>query len=201
MFAHDIQHLLVTLSLGPVYLCGHSLGGMVALALTLNAPASVHTLVLAETSYGTSSNRLEAFMTRWTRPMFSMFSVRWQAGLFARSLAKRNPRLQRYINREVLDYVQDSSTYLAIWDAVIAFDFASSLSKLQVPSLVIAGAQNKKTHAQARTFVQALPDAELIMIPEAGHLVNLDQPDAFNSALIAFFQTKVAPLERDGAIR
>lgn len=197
LFAQDLQRLLSTLGLERVAVCGHSLGGMVALELTLQAPASVAALVLAETSYGTSSTRLEAWTTRWIRPLFSVTRVRWQAELFARSLARGNPELHRYVFREVLTYEHDPGTYLAIWDAVTAFDRAASLGRIQVPALVLAGARNRPTHAQARTFVKEMQDAELVMIPGAGHLVNLDQAQAFNAALVEFLQA--ARTRREGS--
>jgi pimeloyl-ACP methyl ester carboxylesterase len=58
-----------------------------------------------------------------------------------------------------------------------------------VPALVLHGAEDALIPvSEAELLAGSLPDAELVIIPEAGHLPNLEQPDAFNDAVRLFLE-------------
>jgi pimeloyl-ACP methyl ester carboxylesterase len=64
----------------------------------------------------------------------------------------------------------------------------AALEKMMVPILLIGGdADLAVAPPMLRAIQSHLPNAELTMIPEAGHSVYWEQPDAFNRALLAFF--------------
>lgn len=63
---------------------------------------------------------------------------------------------------------------------------AAELRRLEVPTLVIVGANDRSSLASSRALSELLPGAELTIVPEAGHVVNLARPDAFNEALLGF---------------
>jgi pimeloyl-ACP methyl ester carboxylesterase len=63
---------------------------------------------------------------------------------------------------------------------------AARLSELRLPTLVIAGERDEASLPVCRTLAKALPAAELVVIPEAGHVVNLAAPAAFDAALLGF---------------
>ena len=65
---------------------------------------------------------------------------------------------------------------------------AAELAQLRVPVLVIVGANDRSSLASSRALSELLPDAELAIVPGAGHVVNLAQPDAFNQALLRFLE-------------
>lgn len=67
-------------------------------------------------------------------------------------------------------------------------DSTPLLAGIAVPTLVIAGEEDALTPVQeAQRLAEAIPGSTLVTIPAAGHLSNLEQPAAFNSALAAFF--------------
>jgi len=67
-----------------------------------------------------------------------------------------------------------------------------TLRNLQVPALVIVGAEDTlTTEHEARAIADALPNGELLVIPRAGHLCAVEQPDLFNQA-VAEFTTALA---------
>ena len=73
-------------------------------------------------------------------------------------------------------------------------DSLNLLRSIRIPALVIVGADDVLTPpADAERMVKALAGAELVVIPDAGHLSNLEQPDQFTAALEDFamklFQT------------
>jgi pimeloyl-ACP methyl ester carboxylesterase len=60
---------------------------------------------------------------------------------------------------------------------------APALGALAVPTLVIVGARDRLSLAPCRALAAALPAARLVEIPDAGHLVNLARPAAFNAVV------------------
>ena len=68
-------------------------------------------------------------------------------------------------------------------------DAGPALGQVRVPTLVIVGSDDALTPpAMARKLVAGIPGARLETIEGAGHLSNLEQPDAFNAALRPFLQ-------------
>jgi 3-oxoadipate enol-lactonase len=63
------------------------------------------------------------------------------------------------------------------------------LSEIEVPTLVLVGEDDALTPpADARAIAAAIPDAELLILPGAGHMANLESPEAFNTALLGFLE-------------
>src|SRR2546429_4488059 len=68
-------------------------------------------------------------------------------------------------------------------------DSTPVLSSIRVPTLIVVGEDDKATPvSSARTMHEAIPGSRLVIIPEAGHVSNLEQTDRFNAALRDFLQ-------------
>jgi pimeloyl-ACP methyl ester carboxylesterase len=69
-------------------------------------------------------------------------------------------------------------------------DSTPLLPQIAVPTLVITGAEDQMIPVEeSHRMAGAIPGAKLVIVPGAGHLANLEQPDAFNAALIEFLNT------------
>ena len=64
-----------------------------------------------------------------------------------------------------------------------------ALPQIAVPTLVLVGADDRHFLAAADYMAAKIPGAQKIVIPDAGHAANLDQPEAFNRAVTAFLST------------
>ncbi len=73
---------------------------------------------------------------------------------------------------------------------------APELVRVEQPALIVAGAADAPSVAASRALASALPRARLEIIPGAGHVVNLQQPQAFNAALLRFLDEEVFPARR-----
>jgi pimeloyl-ACP methyl ester carboxylesterase len=62
----------------------------------------------------------------------------------------------------------------------------SSLPEVKVPAVVIVGANDTPFLAASDYMAAKIPGAKKVVIPDAGHAANIDQPAAFNAALLAF---------------
>ena len=65
------------------------------------------------------------------------------------------------------------------------WDFRAELGGIAAPTLVVVGAEDPATPPeQARAIADGIPGARLVVIPDAAHLANVEQPDAFNRAVL-----------------
>jgi pimeloyl-ACP methyl ester carboxylesterase len=77
--------------------------------------------------------------------------------------------------------------YIACCQALAKLQLTERLPGIHIPTLVVVGEQDVATPvALARDMQQRIPGAELVMLKDAGHLSNIDQPEAFNQAVLAF---------------
>ena len=185
-FGDDLLQLFDHLNLNSVVLCGHSLGGMVAQQLALYAPERVAKLVLADTSYGVRSTWHEALLTDLTLPMFNLVPIAWQAQLFASQIGKHSADAKRYVRAEISRHKRDPKNYREVWNAVAQFNGHDALGQIRCPTLVMVGALNKQTHAQARTMKERIAQCELVSTEKAGHMLNWDNAPQFNRVLLEF---------------
>jgi pimeloyl-ACP methyl ester carboxylesterase len=64
----------------------------------------------------------------------------------------------------------------------------ASLPEVKVPTLVLVGADDERFIAAADYMAKTIPDAEKVVIPGAGHAANIDQPEAFNAAVVDYLK-------------
>lgn len=196
LFAGDIVGLLDAIGLDVAACCGHSLGGMVAQELAIRYPERVRALVLADTSFGTASTWAEAVQTLFAKGLFRLMSVQQIAQLSARDLGRHNPAVGPYVEGEMQRYARDKRNYLNVWRAVFGFDSRARLRRVACPTLILVGEHNRRTHAQAREMTGLIPRAELQVIPGAGHMLNWDNPEAFNATVETFLRRALATARR-----
>jgi 3-oxoadipate enol-lactonase len=172
------------LEIDRVSFCGLSLGGAVGQCLAATAPERIERLVLCSTSArfaGQAAYRERAATVR-AHGMTAVSGAvieRW----FTPGFRARQPEVVgRY--RSMVEATPPEG-YAACCEAVADFDGRNDLAKITAPTLVIAGAQDPATtteHAQA--LVRGIPGARLVTIQEAAHLVNVEQPDAVEEAIV-----------------
>jgi 3-oxoadipate enol-lactonase len=93
------------------------------------------------------------------------------------------------VRREVVETMSriDPAAYCIGAEAVWIADQRDRVAEITVPTLVICGDEDQPTPPElSRELHEAIAGSRLEMIPNAGHLTNLEQPDAFNSAVERF---------------
>ena len=68
-------------------------------------------------------------------------------------------------------------------------ELTPALASVRVPALVVVGAGDRGSLDPSRRLADALPGARLVVVPGAGHVVNLQAPKEFNAALLEFLGT------------
>ncbi|WRZ91147.1 alpha/beta hydrolase [Streptomyces sp. NBC_01007] len=189
---------------GPIVLVGHSMGGMTVMALADHFPELIRDRVVAVALVGTSSGRLgevnfglpvagvaavrrvlpgvlkalgqqAALVERGRRATADLF-----AGVIKRySFASRDvdPAIERFAERMIegtpIDVVAE------FYPAFTEHDKTAALARFtEMPVLVLAGVKDLVTPSEhSEAIADLLPDAELVLVPDAGHLVMLEHPE------------------------
>ncbi len=186
--AADLAGLLDHLEVAQVDLVGLSMGGYVALAFAERSPQRVRSLALVDTRPGPDSaegraGRDAAIEQAVTGGRGALADTLLGALLGPRPTAAARARLRTMI---------ETTPYETIVGALAGMrdrpDRTAVLATVTVPAAVIVGAADTVTPpAEAEAMAVALPDATLHVIPGAGHLTPIEQPDAVNDALGALF--------------
>ena len=188
--AAAVEQLIAHLGLGPALLVGHSMGGMVAQELTARSPSAVSGLVLASTSpaFGKPGGDWQRdFLQSRFAPLDAGAGM---AGLAAQLVPAKLPPGSAATVRasaQALMAGVPEATYRSAVAALVAFDRRANLPLISVPTLVITGALDTTAAPEvARKMAERIPGALLQTVPGAGHLLPMEQPAAFNTALLAF---------------
>ncbi|MFJ3303517.1 alpha/beta fold hydrolase [Streptomyces sp. NPDC086549] len=195
---------------GQIVLVGHSMGGMTIMALAAQYPELIRDRVVATALVGTSSGRLgevnfglplagvnavrrilpgvlkalgqqAALVEKGRRATADLF-----AGVIKRySFAGRDvdPAVERFAERMIestpIDVVAE------FYPAFSDHDKTDALARFaDMPVLVLAGVQDLVTPSEhSEVIADLLPDAELVLVPDAGHLVMLEHPEVVTDRL------------------
>lgn len=156
--AREVVRELDRLELDHVNLCGLSLGAMVALQISLDAPDRVARLILSGGQ---------------VRPNPAMMTVQTAVMRILPSRAVAPPGVSK-------------STVLATLRAVGQADFRPRLSGVAAPTLVMCGSRDRANLAPARQLASGIPRATLDVIPGVGHEWNRTHPDQFAARVASF---------------
>ncbi|MFD8010060.1 alpha/beta fold hydrolase [Streptomyces sp. NPDC058955] len=197
---------------GPLVLVGHSMGGMTVMALADRHPELIRDRVAGVAFVGTSPGRLEE--VSYGLPLAGVNAVRRvlpgmlralgsqaelvekgrraTADLFAGLVKKYSfaskdvdPAVVRFAERMIESVPVD--VVAEFYPAFGAHDELAALAAFRGrPALALAGDQDLVTPASHTEAIAAeLPGSELVVVPDAGHLVMLERPDAVTAALAA----------------
>ena len=183
-FAGGLLVLLDELGVERVSLCGVSLGGMVGMALALEAPERIDRLVLACTSAYVGppdgwTERARIVRTEGMKAIAETVVGRW----FTPELAREDPEtVARF--RAMLTATPPEG-YARCCEAIAVWDARHRISAIGVPVLVVAGADDPATPVEhAGLIASRIPGARLQVLERAAHLANVERADAFTSAVL-----------------
>jgi len=187
-----LVRLIEKLDDGPVVLVGHSMGGFVAQETYARSPAHVKALALCFTSAafgGGSSAFAREFIDSRIRPldegktMAEIAAKVMPAMRGAKSDAGGLAQAERVMSRV------PPATYRKAITLLTTFDLREQLPRIAVPTLLVAGSDDKVAPASTMERMAAkIPGAEYVVLDGCGHLGPMDQPDEFNAALLSFLR-------------
>lgn len=189
-YASDVADLLDTLGIASAVVGGISMGGYVALELYRHAPELFRGLILADTRAEADSAEARANRTRLIALAASGGASAIADDLLPGLLGESTRTTQAGVEGRVRALVlanQPSALQSALRAMMTRHDSTVLLPSIAVPTLVVVGEEDVLTPpALGAAMAAAIPNATLARLPRAGHLASLEQPQAFNSALLAF---------------
>jgi len=185
----DIKAVMDCLDLERAHIVGHSMGAFAALHLGIAYPARARSLVLAGCGYGAKPSERANFLA-FTQQVGEMF----RAGI-AEAAAKyatypgrlqfraKDPRGYAEFVRMLAEHSAEGSALTMLNVQRLRpslWDMETELKALAVPTLVLTGDEDAPCLDAGSYLKRALPKAGLAVIPQAGHTINSEEPEAFN---------------------
>lgn len=176
--AQDMLELLDAIEMPTVSICGHGIGGTVAMYLARHYPERVNRLVLFEAA--------EQSPFGWMVGLLKGFIYLLPSGVLARQLGSltHEDNLKAYIVEHAR--LQGKQKYLALLTAQGQYRFEGNVSQITQPTLLIRGDTDSLYSVPSEHLKHALPNADYAVIPDAGHMANWDNTPAFNQAILSY---------------
>lgn len=190
MLAEDAHGLLDAMGVKSCHWIGLSMGGMIGQVFALRYPGVLQSLVLADTTSrypaeakGLWDGRIATATEKGMEPLVEGTLSRWFTEGFRASHREVCGRVAAMIRATPVP------GYVGCCHAIPGIDVTERLKEITCPAMVIVGEQDAGTPlAMAQEIHAAMPGSELVIIPSAAHLSNLEQPEAFNKAITVFLE-------------
>ena len=184
----DVVELLDAVGVGQVAYCGLSLGGMTGQWMGIREPDRINRLILANTSsyMGPPSawdDRIAMVRNGGMAPLAGASVSRWFTPEFQAAHGSAIASIEAGL------LATQSSGYIGCCAAIRDMDMRRTVSLIEQPTLVIAGAQDPATPLEhSKALVAAIKGATIVEL-EAAHLSNVEQPEAFTAAVLSFLRS------------
>ena len=193
-YARDVLALMDHLHLDAAVVGGLSMGGYLVFALHRLAPKRLRGLVLADTRPEADSEHARALRAQTLETL----DREGPAGVAEAMLPKLLGRTSREKKADLVAWVREVASGQpaeGIRRAVLSLkgrpDSTPTLREIDAPTLILAGEEDEITGPDlAQQMHGQVAGSELVLVPGAGHLTNLEQPGPFNSALSRFLSTR-----------
>lgn len=190
LLAYDLLALLDGLGIERPHFVGLSMGGMIGMRFAISNPGRLRSLVLCDTTSRIPpeaqqvwQGRIRTAAEQGMEPLVEPTLQRW----FTESFYRNNKPVMASVG-EMIRHTPVAG-YIGCCEAISKLDLTSRLVEIDCPVCVIVGEQDVGTPvAMSRTIQEAISGAELMLLPSASHLSNLEQPALFDKALADFLR-------------
>jgi 3-oxoadipate enol-lactonase len=194
--AEALQDFLHQVGAKKPILVGHSIGGMIVQQWLVKYPDIAGAVVLAQTSpaFGKPDGDWQkTFIDARLGPLDRGETLASLAPTLVRELVGDDPDAGGMVLARDCMAAVPEATYRATMLALIGFDLRAALKDIAVPTLVLSGSRDNNAPAPMMAKMAGyIPSATYVELEGAGHLVNLERPDAFNAALDSFLKANMA---------
>jgi len=190
----DLHGLLLHLGISEAYVGGLSMGGSTSLNFAIRHPDVVKALILA--SSGAGSTNQEQFAADLLAMVHKLESagVEVVADTFARGptrvqLLRKDPKAWREFYNNL---VQRSSIGLAqcvqqvILRRKTVYELEAQLRQVETPTLIMVGDEDEPCIEPGMFMKRSIPHSGMVVLPQSGHLLNLEEPELFNRLVLDF---------------
>ncbi|KAI7280821.1 hypothetical protein KC345_g4508 [Hortaea werneckii] len=158
---------------------GLSLGGYMSLAFYRQHPQRVEKLLIIDTGPGFRSDKAR---NQWNETAYKTGRSFENQGLAALQTGGVSAERSKVSHRNAKGLALAAKGMLAQQNSAVI----ESLPSIGVPALIVVGSEDKPFLGAAEYMTKKIPRAERVIIPGAGHAANIDQPAAFDEAVLGF---------------
>lgn len=187
--ADDAKALFDALGITRTHWAGLSMGGMIGQTFALKYPGVFKSMVLADTTSRRPPNAEQMWSDR-----VRTAREKGMEGVVESTLGRWFTEGYRQSRKDVMERIGSDiratpvDGFAGCCEAIGKIDVLDRLKEIKCPTLVIVGEEDHGTPPEAAKLIAAnIPGAELVIIPSAAHLSNVEQADAFNKALASFY--------------
>jgi 3-oxoadipate enol-lactonase len=188
--ADDAYGLLSVLGIQQTHWMGISMGGMIGQTMALKYPTIFTSLLLIDTT----SRRPDNAQAMWNARI-EIAKDQGMQGLLASTLERWFTEPFRLANPERIKPIADGILTTSVdgfsgcCAAIAEINTLDRLKEIQCPALVMVGEQDHGTPpAMARLIHENLPNSDFVLIENAAHIANIEQPEIFNQAIQKFLR-------------
>jgi pimeloyl-ACP methyl ester carboxylesterase len=192
----DVKSVLDHLKIDKAHVVGLSMGGFATLHFGLFYPNRARSLVVAGVGYGAEKDQRERFRKeaaiiadKLENEGMAAFADAYAYGPTRVQLENKDSRGFAEFKRQLAEHSAEGSanTQRGVQrERPSIFDLEPQLKTLRVPTLILNGDEDWPCLLPCIFMKRAIPSAGLSLIPNSGHAINIEEPDAFNAALANF---------------
>ena len=194
LFAEDLIQFMDKLSIEKAIICGLSMGGFIALNAMQKFPDRFEALILCDTQCIADTPEVKEKRYKIIEEIETDGVTNFNEG-FIKSVFHQDSLTNKKELVEQLRNVVFSNSKQIIKQGLIALaersETCSNLSEIAIPTLIICGREDQVTPLSESEFMHInIKNSSLKIIENAGHLSNLEQPEAFNAELLEFLSSE-----------
>lgn len=192
----DIAAVIKALNLAPAHVVGLSMGAFATLHLGLRHPHLARSLTAAGVGYGASPDKRAQFRAEIDGSVAKLraggiekFATIYAHGPTRLVFEEKDPRGFAEFEAQMAEHSTEGSalTMLGVQrERPSLFELEAQFRKLKLPTFIIAGDEDDPTLEPALYLKRSITSSALLVMPKCGHTMNLEDPDAFNRALLDF---------------
>ena len=193
----DIRAVLDALDIERAHIVGLSMGGFATLHFGLAWPERARSLIVAGVGYGAEPDQQERFRSEAdttigflrTRGM-AAFAESYSLGPTRVQFQNKDPRGWREFADMLAEHsaAGSANTQEGVQkQRPSVFDLADGMRALTVPTLIVIGDEDWPCLIPSVFMKRTIPSSGLLVVPNTGHTINLEEPAAFNAAVADFF--------------
>jgi pimeloyl-ACP methyl ester carboxylesterase len=186
--ASDAAAVLNAARVNTAHIFGVSMGGMIAQEFALQYPRKVRSLILGCTAAGgpeavrAGQDAIQVLTTRG--PDAEQFAKAMSPFIYDRGTPKERIEQDTAVRRK---WYPSAEAYAAQLQAILGLEAYSRLEKIAAPTLVIHGENDRLVPVEnAKLIAGRIPNAKLVVLPNASHIFLTDQSEAANRAILEF---------------
>jgi pimeloyl-ACP methyl ester carboxylesterase len=192
----DAVAVLDHLKIERAHVVGLSMGGFAALHVGLAYPQRARSLVIAGCGYGAEPDKKDKFRAECEAAAAS-FESNWSETAKKYALGPTRVQFQNKDPRGWAEFAQQLSEHSPKGQALTMrgvqmrrpslYELTDGMKKINVPTLIVTGDEDDPCLEPALLMKRSISTSGLVVLPRAGHTINIEDPEAFNRALFEFF--------------